>query len=60
MEGIISCKNLRFDIFVGSNPILATSSPDVLKLVDKLDLGSSAARRMGSIPFIRTKFDNLI
>lgn len=26
----------------------------VLKLVDKLDLGSSAERRMGSIPFART------
>ena len=27
----------------------------VLKLVDKPDLGSGAARRMGSIPFARTK-----
>lgn len=28
---------------------------DVVELVDTLDLGSSAARRGGSIPFIRTK-----
>ena len=27
----------------------------VLKLVDKPDLGSGAERRMGSIPFARTK-----
>ena len=28
---------------------------DVAELADALDLGSSAARRMGSTPFIRTK-----
>ena len=28
---------------------------DVVELVDTLDLGSSAARRGGSTPFIRTK-----
>ena len=28
---------------------------DVVELVDMLDLGSSAARRAGSIPVIRTK-----
>ncbi len=28
---------------------------DVVELVDTLDLGSSAVRRGGSIPFIRTK-----
>ena len=27
---------------------------DVAELADALDLGSSAARRMGSTPFIRT------
>ena len=32
-----------------------TNNADVAKLVDALDLGSSAARRGGSIPFIRTK-----
>ena len=29
----------------------------VLKLVDKLDLGSSAVRCMGSTPFARTKIE---
>ena len=29
---------------------------DVAKLADALDLGSSAARRMGSSPFIRTNW----
>ncbi len=29
-------------------------SADVVELVDMLDLGSSAARRAGSIPVIRT------
>ena len=29
---------------------------DVVKLVDTLDLGSSAFRRVGSTPIIRTKF----
>ena len=36
-------------------PIFALSIADVAKLVDALDLGSSAARRVGSSPFIRTK-----
>ena len=31
-----------------------TNSADVVELVDTLDLGSSAARRGGSTPFIRT------
>ena len=30
-------------------------SADVMELVDMLDLGSSASRRAGSIPVIRTK-----
>ncbi len=30
-------------------------SADVVELVDMLDLGSSAARRAGSIPVIRTE-----
>ena len=32
-----------------------TPIADVMELVDMLDLGSSAARRGGSTPFIRTK-----
>ncbi len=35
--------------------IFAVQFADVAKLVDALDLGSSAARRGGSSPFIRTK-----
>ena len=35
--------------------IFAPPNADVAKLVDALDLGSSAVRRGGSIPFIRTK-----
>ena len=31
------------------------NNADVVELVDTLDLGSSAARRGGSTPFIRTK-----
>ena len=34
--------------------IFAPPNADVAKLVDALDLGSSAVRRGGSIPFIRT------
>ena len=30
---------------------------DVVKLVDTLDLGSSASRRVGSSPSIRTKLE---
>ena len=32
---------------------------DVVELVDTLDLGSSAARRGGSTPFIRTKSSSI-
>ena len=35
------------------------SHADVAELADALDLGSSAARRMGSTPFIRTIFVHL-
>ena len=35
--------------------LLAMPIADVMELVDMLDLGSSAARRGGSTPFIRTK-----
>ena len=34
---------------------LIVRNADVAELADALDLGSSAARRMGSTPFIRTK-----
>ena len=34
--------------------LLSFSHADVAELADALDLGSSAARRMGSTPFIRT------
>lgn len=34
--------------------LLVTPIADVMELVDMLDLGSSAARRGGSTPFIRT------
>lgn len=33
---------------------------DVAKLADALDLGSSAARRVGSTPSIRTSYDKSI
>ena len=36
--------------------LLSFSHADVAELADALDLGSSAARRMGSTPFIRTSF----
>ena len=36
--------------------IIKPKNADVAKLVDALDLGSSAARRGGSSPFIRTFF----
>ena len=36
-------------------PIVYTAIGDVAKLVDALDLGSSAARRGGSTPFSRTR-----
>lgn len=35
---------------------IAIEEAGVVKLVDTLDLGSSAARRGGSTPFIRTSF----
>jgi hypothetical protein len=37
-----------------ANTLLWLRSADVVELVDMLDLGSSAARRAGSIPVIRT------
>ena len=37
-----------------ANTLLWPRSADVVELVDMLDLGSSAARRAGSIPVIRT------
>ena len=39
--------------FLGSSPRFPTNAR-VAKLVDALDLGSSAARREGSTPFSRT------
>lgn len=37
-----------------SNPLFLRPDADVAKLADALDLGSSAARRVGSTPSIRT------
>ena len=37
------------------SPIFAVQNADVAKLADALDLGSSAARHVGSTPIIRTK-----
>lgn len=37
-------------------PAMGQGFADVAELVDALDLGSSAARRGGSSPLIRTKF----
>jgi hypothetical protein len=39
----------------GSNPCIGTINAGMAKLVDALDLGSSAARRGGSSPSTRTK-----
>ena len=43
------------DLQIGKLNYICTPSADVVELVDTLDLGSSAARRGGSTPFIRTK-----
>lgn len=40
--------------YAGSNPALTAAAP-MLKLVDRLDLGSSAVRRVGSSPTWGTK-----
>ncbi len=41
--------------FVYKNPYFCPPFADVAKLADALDLGSSAARHVGSTPIIRTK-----
>lgn len=47
--------NFTKDIVINFNiEFLCTPIADVAKLVDALDLGSSAVRRGGSSPFIRT------
>ena len=46
--------NLKVLIIFASR--LRSVLADVVELVDTLDLGSSAARRGGSTPFIRTNF----
>ena len=47
-------KNCYLCELLSSRHNTGTGTAGVLKLVDKLDLGSSAGRRMGSIPFART------
>ena len=41
--------------FSGKKNKFAAENADVAELVDALDLGSSALRRGGSSPFIRTR-----
>ena len=41
--------------FLGQDKVLEKRAADVAKLVDALDLGSSAARHGGSSPSIRTE-----
>lgn len=45
----------RFDKLSDRFGKSTNSIADVMELVDMLDLGSSASRRAGSIPVIRTK-----
>lgn len=47
------CNNRKVCIFAVPNRDISIA--DVMELVDMLDLGSSASRRAGSIPVIRTK-----
>ena len=48
-------KRIKFAIQINCCTFALPNQAGVLKLVDKPDLGSGAARRMGSIPFARTK-----
>ena len=62
-NGVLQKSYLHFikDSISKAPPILyIISYADVVKLVDTLDLGSSAARRGGSSPFIRTIPDLLL
>ena len=52
-------RNLDF-LLLKNLKIALQSTAGVAKLVDAPDLGSGAARRGGSSPSTRTKFDNII
>ena len=52
-------RNLDF-LLLKNLEIASQSTAGVAKLVDAPDLGSGAARRGGSSPSTRTKFDNII
>lgn len=45
-----------FDLIAVDDRLIAEHHADVAELVDALDLGSSAERRGGSSPSIRTKY----
>ncbi len=49
------CQSDMEDLLQGNLYSVSESHADVAELADALDLGSSAARRMGSSPFIRTR-----
>ncbi len=49
------CQSDMEDLLQGNSYSVSESHADVAELADALDLGSSAARRMGSSPFIRTR-----
>ena len=55
-NGIVCYYSIRSFALKGKKSTFALGFADVVELVDTLDLGSSAARRGGSTPFIRTNF----